>query len=314
MFPAPFGLTRILWGIGEMITSKLVLVTPEMAREWLAKNLINRPIATAQVARLVEIIKAGKWEITPDSIGFNVYDQLTNGQHRLAAIVQAGIPVRLMVVTGLPVESFAATDQGRVRSVSDAIKEDKHLVAVANFILKFTWQSRSKPANHCVKTFCDHIRPFYHEVMAAVGVMCAGNGNPRGYCRTQIIAAGIIALVESKLGITKAPEEYILERMASWFNGDNPSKINVILMTHLGERRNRVDLNSVFLKAFHLFDPNSQEYSKLYCRNHAQTRALIPELLDIPPFLSNLNGARLRVDPTTGDKIPAKKRGPKAAG
>ena len=285
-----------------------VLVTPELAKYWLKKNRSNRPIRPTQVHRLAQLIRDGKWVLTPDAVGFDVNDNLTNAQHRLAAVVQSGIAVEMFLCTDLPVESFSATDQGCTRSVSDAIREDKHLVAVANFILKFVWQTRAKPANHIVKLFCAQIKPQYERLMETVTVLHSRNGSSRGYCRTQVIAAGVVALLEAGFGTSGITEEYILSRMASWFNGNEPARVTLSMISFLSERRNRVDLEHVFLKSFHLFDPASQDFSRLYCRNEAIVRERIVEMLDIPQSITNKWEGRFQIDPLTGEGVAPKKQ------
>ena len=100
-------------------TSSIALVTPDMARDWLTRNIGNRPVAPSQVTRLQEAIIDGKWKLTGDPIRFSKTGKLIDGQHRLHAIVNAGLTVECVVMHGLDDEIFDVIDTGRRRSKSD---------------------------------------------------------------------------------------------------------------------------------------------------------------------------------------------------
>lgn len=96
-------------------------VTPEVAEQWLRNNNRNRPISSAGIRQHVRDMKAGNWLQTGQSVGFDWHGNLTNGQHRLIAITQSGIPQQLLVVRGLDPRAQDVTDIGKKRSVADAL-------------------------------------------------------------------------------------------------------------------------------------------------------------------------------------------------
>lgn len=85
----------------EMFITK-VRITPEMAADLLEKNHYNRPINKVKVARMVNDIKCGNFEITHQPIGIDEYGTLVDGQHRLTAVVESGIPVDMFVAYNAP--------------------------------------------------------------------------------------------------------------------------------------------------------------------------------------------------------------------
>ena len=104
-------------------------VTPEQARAWLERNFRNRPVSEDVVASYARDMLRGAWVGTHQGIAFNDRDELIDGQHRLRAILRAGIPIRLMVTYGLPAKikgaemtTMDAVDRGRTRSVADQLK------------------------------------------------------------------------------------------------------------------------------------------------------------------------------------------------
>ena len=81
--------------------TKIILVTPNLAAQWLETNSNNRPLSKPYVEELARYLLNGTFQTTHQGIAFDNQDRLRDGQHRLTAIVQTGIAVRLLVATGL---------------------------------------------------------------------------------------------------------------------------------------------------------------------------------------------------------------------
>jgi hypothetical protein len=100
-----------------------MVVTPEMAREWLEKNTNNRPVNKSRVQLLREQIENGTFVLTHQGIAFyGDFEELADGQHRLLAIAQGTASVECMVSWGLHKETAHAIDRGRPRSISNVLK------------------------------------------------------------------------------------------------------------------------------------------------------------------------------------------------
>jgi hypothetical protein len=100
---------------------ELVRITPERAREILTGNTHNRKIRHGYVARLADAIRRGEWELNGEPIQIGDDGTLLNGQHRLLAIVQAGVPVDVVAVIHLPISSQDTIDTGSRRRLSDVL-------------------------------------------------------------------------------------------------------------------------------------------------------------------------------------------------
>jgi hypothetical protein len=107
--------------VRDDITAQLWTLTPEVCRELLKNALPNRPLSKARVQALVEDIRAGKWVTNGESIILDEDLRLLDGQHRLAAIAEAGITLQAMVVVGVAPEAMATIDQGRRKSAADVL-------------------------------------------------------------------------------------------------------------------------------------------------------------------------------------------------
>lgn len=97
---------------------KLETITPKRASEMLTMNTSNRPLRTKRVTRLAGVITDGKWKVNGDAIRFNG-SVLVDGQHRLAACVESGLPIKTWVLRGLDESAFDTIDQGVLRTVGD---------------------------------------------------------------------------------------------------------------------------------------------------------------------------------------------------
>lgn len=107
------------------LVSRTERITPKIARQWLDdQHVRQRPVAQARVHAYAADMKAGRWQQTGESIKFDNDGQLLDGQHRLRAIIEAGATIEVMVVRGLPRESFFAIDTGKTRGGGDALAID----------------------------------------------------------------------------------------------------------------------------------------------------------------------------------------------
>ena len=110
------------------VISQWMEITPAVAKAWLENNFANRPLTRDTVKAYALDMKNGKWLRTHQGIAFNDLDELIDGQHRLSAVVSAGVPVVMMVTFGLPAKTgeglttMDCVDRGKPRSVSDQLK------------------------------------------------------------------------------------------------------------------------------------------------------------------------------------------------
>lgn len=89
-------------------------ITPELAAKYLAKNTQNRNVRQHTVTKMTRDLQAGAWVPTHQGIAFSPDGTLLDGQHRLLAVIQAGVPLVTLVTRGLPPEAQVEMDgQGR---------------------------------------------------------------------------------------------------------------------------------------------------------------------------------------------------------
>ncbi len=106
-------------------TQTVQVITPELAQEYLKRNTGNRALSRANLANLIARLERGEFGFTGDSVKFDWDGNLIDGQHRLELVVATGTPVPMVVQRGLDPAVFKYLDQGRKRSLGDALSVNK---------------------------------------------------------------------------------------------------------------------------------------------------------------------------------------------
>lgn len=97
-----------------------VLVTPQMASDWLSFNKNNRPLRPKTVKYYALEMVEGRWrDDTGETIKFDPHHNLIDGQHRLAAIVKSEVSISLWVAYDVIPEAFQVIDSGLKRGATD---------------------------------------------------------------------------------------------------------------------------------------------------------------------------------------------------
>ena len=80
-------------------------IDPETARQYLDTMRFNRPLDLVRVKQYAKEMQAGLWRDLSRYIEFTEEGDLINGQHRLHAVIESGMPQRFAIVRGLPVSA-----------------------------------------------------------------------------------------------------------------------------------------------------------------------------------------------------------------
>lgn len=106
----------------QLPTLEWVVVTPELAEEWLGKNHGNRAQRRRGIDNLSRDITTGDFLMTGDSIKFDWDGVLIDGQHRLEAVIKSQMPIHVVVCRGLDPRVKSVLDTQIRRSAADALK------------------------------------------------------------------------------------------------------------------------------------------------------------------------------------------------
>jgi hypothetical protein len=113
-----------------------VNITPKRAAEMLAANTSNRPLSRSTVRSFADAMERGEWLVTHQGIALDTSGVLVDGQHRLAAIIEADRPVELTVFTDVEPDTFDVLDTGKKRNAADvlAIEGEKSSTLLAAMV------------------------------------------------------------------------------------------------------------------------------------------------------------------------------------
>lgn len=146
------------------ITVNLVKVTPEIASEYLRFNLNNRKPNEKNVRFLANQMKSGLFLENGESIVFDKFGVLKDGQHRLLAIIKSGNSYHIPIVRGVDPISMSTYDTGRGRTASDVLSLNGYqystqIAPLIKLIYKYKIsgsKSREAKSTHKVETLTNH--------------------------------------------------------------------------------------------------------------------------------------------------------------
>lgn len=164
-------------------TTTYMDITPRIAEVYLSGNTANRPINAKRVNEYARAMRAGQWRTTNQGIGISRTGVLVDGQHRLHAVIESGVCVKMAVTTGLDEDVFDVIDTGRTRSDGDVLSivglKDYNLVAAAaKFILHYRagtprpWP-RSVHSRKEIREFAEPYAPYFNELGANLARLTA---------------------------------------------------------------------------------------------------------------------------------------------
>jgi len=108
--------------IDSAMTARIVLVSPEVALEWLKRNDANRLFTRGNARALAAEMERGYWQENGESIVFDTFGVLVDGQHRLQAVLNSGYEYLVPVVTGVQAAARPTVDTGVKRSAANNLQ------------------------------------------------------------------------------------------------------------------------------------------------------------------------------------------------
>ena len=125
-----------------MLSCRRETLTPKKAAEFRASGRNSRNLNAKHAAYLAEQIRSGKWKENGDTIRFDTFDRMIDGQHRCEAVILSGISIDVLVVRGVKASADDTIDTGgRSRNFTE-------WVATQGYTYAGVWSS---VCNHIVK-------------------------------------------------------------------------------------------------------------------------------------------------------------------
>lgn len=187
--------------------TRIMRVTPEMAATWLEMNTNNRKKNRERINAYARAMLAGRWVLTHQGIAFDENGNLIDGQHRLEAIVKAGVAVEMNVTFGVKHAEgeILEIDTGRARTYNNVMQmsgqTDRIYLTMAGVVrtfMRYKLNRTSAPSKMPAYEVCEYIEKHYEEL--AFIAHCFGfTGNSTKSLGTKhapafVAAAGLSAL------------------------------------------------------------------------------------------------------------------------
>lgn len=135
----------------EMFTTEksaqVVIVTPDLAANWLKFNTINRRLSDINRERLGTAMESGTFQFNGDAIRWTTDARLADGQHRLEECVRTGVTFETVVVWGIAPGARITIDRNKRRTLRDHLEiigeaHTKELPTVLNLAAQWARGSR----------------------------------------------------------------------------------------------------------------------------------------------------------------------------
>jgi hypothetical protein len=238
---------------GANPTAEFVDVTPEMAAAWLQNNK-NRKIIATHVAALKKEMVSGHWVTGLDQIAFDRHGNLLEGQHRLTALVELGVTLKMLVVRGL--DDLAALKRGTgvgwrlVDRLGKTNSAGKLAVEVASFIQTRLLQATPlKPSTEEILKVLQWCEPVHQRLSSVCGRIV-----PRRSAAPVRTAAVLRMAVASETDAEKIARQY-----RAFVNVDT-AVLSPVMTSFLKQITDvqAVDRADIFARAWTAFDLNKQ--------------------------------------------------------
>tara|TARA_R110002074_G_scaffold224050_2_gene395270 strand:- start:431 stop:1324 length:894 start_codon:yes stop_codon:yes gene_type:complete len=187
----------------------LVYVTPKIAKEYLNGNTINRKKSDKHIRFLTSQMKNGLFIENGESIVFDEYGNLNDGQHRLYAIIAANKSYYMVVVTGVKSQTIATYDTGKNRSAADVLaingysqtvkiaalirNIDKYTIRKSKSAISSSFSREDTLTNQQILDYCQKNYVWLYEIVKDVNTIYLKQN-------TKVITATNLALIVYLLG------------------------------------------------------------------------------------------------------------------
>ena len=112
--------------LSKNLKFEVKLVTPDIARKWLKKNVKNRDVDTRKFSYARQMAEK-VWGFSGQPIIFSDTKLLLDGGGRLTGVVESNCPIAATIIYGVPEEAFKCMDFIKVRTAKDVL-DASHLL------------------------------------------------------------------------------------------------------------------------------------------------------------------------------------------
>lgn len=197
--------------------SETVVVTPELAEQWLGANTRNRKVRKSRVKQYARDMARGAWQFNTQGITFATDGSLIDGQHRLKAVVMADVSVAMVVWFNVPPATRSVIDLVGPRNLADIAELSNIQAAVAQAMMRGL-------GGRGTETMAER-KEFYLRFAEQIdGAICRFPTHIRGVTQANVLAA----IARASLHLNAQDIEQFCEVLRTGMHTDNPRDATVI--------------------------------------------------------------------------------------
>lgn len=107
---------------GRVFHVSIMVITPEIATDWLKANTHNRTVTTTHVVKVRDAITRGEYMLNGETIVRTADGTIVDGQHRLIAVVESGLPITSFVIEGVALEAQVSMGTVKPRRLAEILQ------------------------------------------------------------------------------------------------------------------------------------------------------------------------------------------------
>jgi hypothetical protein len=237
-------------------------ITPNLAAEFLKRNTGNRAIRRRAVVQYADDLRRGDWKLTHQGVAISPKGRLLDGQHRLSAIVEAGISAQMVVAIDVSEDAYLVMDRGKPRILSDALHTDRRIVDPCAYICRLHGVGSVEP--HYAQEVLTECGSAISEIVATCG------HSAKGRTAAPIKAAVALLLMEWHRGGYKA---YVLDQWRAFVLSDFDNMSPAVkafyrqIVDDPQQSGDRKSQNDRAARAWVAFHPERQTLTKIIVRD-----------------------------------------------
>ena len=248
-------------------------ITPNVAELMLRTNENNRPLSQRKVREYAHDMRNGNWTLTHQGILVGRGGKLIDGQHRLRACIEAGVPFTTLVIEDSDLESpmRLPIDVGLKRRPHEITGLDKRLTSPASQLAQMALQRM--PTVQESRFWAKWIEPECEAIYEA-----SGRTIKRYWSAAPMVSGLVLALKMYPRHKTQILRDY-----ANLLH-NKPTELSPIALAHYRQWADgRVRTHSKYeqvARAFLTFTPSNRNNTRIHC-NSATVEAVRQHIIDL---------------------------------
>jgi hypothetical protein len=237
--------------------TEVIEITPKMAQLFLSNNNVNRKISQSNIASLASDMKEGRWQLTHQGICLGKDMALIDGQHRLKAILEADVPVKMCVTfdDNLTSPLDWIIDAGIKRTSAFTLGIPTLLSATARYLGRSILLE--DPSILKIRELAEWINPQYSFM---------SQSTMRGISKAPVIAGAILSMKEDKNRIHYIAEQY--ESMVN-FTPELMSPVVSSFFKQIAVEKKYVTPHQLCARAYRIFIPDNRNNQRLMIKSES---------------------------------------------